>query len=544
MQCSWCRRFFTQPFLCPHGRLHSSCFFFDKLSEEERDKLLNDEKWWWRIVDLVRWTENNGVIKKCTRCGALNPNPEKLTCWQCDHNIYDQCPNCGLPTLHFDLDINLWRCSNAKCYGKKFTFEKERARYKQYKRAEEYAPQGVANNKCPECGHNLRFDSAMLLWRCPNPRCRRIYTYEELCKARRGKPGSYPSGFQSRDTYTSKYYDERRIPYTPPRRKSRKIPKIIGITLASILAIVIVIIAAPFSPPARTKEALSIRETLCGNANNVEIFYNEQPPYAKTSFGERIHLTNSKNAKDPTWQQLVSFITTDKTDSKDYSLFSFPCGAFAEEVHNNAEALGIRAAWVVVDFQDGGELHALNAFHTTDKGIVFVDCTSSYRADIVYPMIYDTATGESREYKPERLPTYDTIAYVVIGKEYGQITLDRAELSSYDFYEDYMQDWVNFETRVDQYNERVAEYSRKVAEYEGRASEYISMLGGRTVIYDESEYRKLKKMYDELEDERMELEAEKMELEEILDSLEFQREILGEYSWKPLGTISHIEIYW
>jgi len=189
MQCSWCRRFFTQPFLCPDRKLHSGCFFFKKLSEDERDRFLNDERWWWRIVDLVRQAENNGVIKKCTKCGALNPNPEKFTCWQCGHNIYDRCPNCDLPTLHFDLDDNYWKCANAKCYGKKFTFEKERARYKQYKRAEEYASQGVASNKCPECGHNLRFDAAMLLWRCPNPRCRRIYTYEELCKARRGKPG-------------------------------------------------------------------------------------------------------------------------------------------------------------------------------------------------------------------------------------------------------------------------------------------------------------------------------------------------------------------
>ena len=183
MQCSWCRRFFTQPFLCPDRKLHSNCFFFDRLSEEERDRFINDEKWWWRVIDLVRWVENNGVIKKCTHCGALNPNPEKLTCWNCGHNIYDRCANCGLPTLYFDLDSNLWRCSNAKCYGKRFDFEKERVRY---------TPQGVVSNKCPECGRNLRFDSAMLFWRCTNPKCCRIYTYEELRKARREKPGQKP----------------------------------------------------------------------------------------------------------------------------------------------------------------------------------------------------------------------------------------------------------------------------------------------------------------------------------------------------------------
>jgi len=613
MQCSWCRRFFTQPFLCPYRlQLHSSCFFFDRLSEEERDRFLNDERWWWRIVDLVRQTENNGVIKKCVHCGALNPNPEKVTCWNCGHNIYDRCPNCGLPTLYFDLDINLWRCANAKCFGKKFDFERDSARYKRYKQAEEYTPQDVVSNKCPECGHRLRFDTAMQFWRCTNPKHKRIYTYEELCRARTGEPVSYRSSFQSRDTYTSKYYSENWTPYEPRRKKSRKAPKIIGITLAFILAIIILIAVDPFSPslsvspsspcfmvdnglnpPAETleikgsrgavtwlatdnaqwlnldpvdgstdgellitlsadisglypgeyaatvtisapdarntpiklpvslvitetKETLAIRETLGGNTGNVKMLYNEQPPYAKTFGGERIYLINNKNANDPTWQQLVSFLTTDKTDGNDYSLFSFPCGAFAEEVHNNAEALGIRAAWVAVDFQDGGELHALNAFHTTDKGIVFVDCTSSYRSDIVYPMISDPATGESREYKPERLPTCDKVAYVVIGKEYGLITLDKAELPSYDFYEDYVQEW--------------QDYERGVKEYNKRANEYISMLGGRTVIYNHSEYRKLKRMHDELEKERVELES--------------QREILGDYGWEPLGVVSHVEIYW
>jgi ribosomal protein L37AE/L43A len=185
MQCSWCKRFFTQPFLCPYRlQLHSSCFYFNGLSAEERRKLLDDDKWWWRIIDLVRRTENNGVIKKCVHCGALNPNPEQIICWNCGHNIYDRCPSCGLPTLYFDLNTNYWRCSNNYCSGKKFIFEVKEAIYKQYERAKEYAPEGVASNKCPQCGHKLRFDSTMLFWRCTNPKCKKIYTYDELQKTR------------------------------------------------------------------------------------------------------------------------------------------------------------------------------------------------------------------------------------------------------------------------------------------------------------------------------------------------------------------------
>lgn len=263
-----------------------------------------------------------------------------------------------------------------------------------------------------------------------------------------------------------------------------------------------------------------IRETVGGN---VDIYYGKQPPYGKIFGGEQIYLTNNENATDPTWQQLISYLVADKTDSNDYSLFSFPCGAFAEEVHNNAEALGIRAAWVAVDFQGDGEVHALNAFHTTDRGIVFVDCTSSYRSDIPYPMIFDPTTGETKEYEPERLPTYDKIAYVVVGKKYGVITLDKAGSSSYSFYEGYVQDLESYERGVNEYNKRVGEYNK-------RAGEYISMLGGRSVISNKSEYRKLKRMHDELEEERVELES--------------QREILGGYRWEPLGITSHVEIYW
>ncbi len=601
MQCSWCRRFFTQPFLCPPRRLHSSCFFCEKLSEEERDKFLDDEKWWWRIVDLVRWTENNGVIKKCVQCGALNPNPEKLTCWQCGHNIYDRCPNCGLPTLYFDLNTNFWRCSNAKCFGKKFTFEKERARYsKEYGPGQEYTPQDVVSNKCPQCGHNLRFDSTMLLWRCTNPKCKRLYTYDELRKARVGRSTSYRSGFQSRDTYTSKYYNESWTPYTPPRRRSRKILKIIGITLASILAIVI--IAAPFSPsvsispsnvcftvenglnppiqileigssrgavtwsatddaqwlslaptsgstdrvgtiitlsadisgmypgeytatvaisapdarntplevPAslvitETKETLAIKKAASASTDDVEIYYNTQPLYSEGLAGGQVNLVNNDSASDPTWQELVRFIESDDSDAHTYIPSVYMCGSFAETLHNNAEQAGIRVAWVAVDLA-GSEPHALNAFNTVDQGIVFVDCTGG-GFEVNVPSLEDSYGYDI---------DYDKIAYVEIGKEYGLVSLDKAESATYSFYERYMREFEDYLRRVNEYNERT--------------EEYIKALGGRTVIYDESEYRKLKRMYDELEEERVELEI--------------QREILGDYSWEPLGITSHVEIYW
>jgi hypothetical protein len=240
-----------------------------------------------------------------------------------------------------------------------------------------------------------------------------------------------------------------------------------------------------------------------------------QPPYAKT-FGQQIHLVNNWDASDPTWQQLVSFLNADKTDSKDYSLFSFACGAFAEEVHNNAEAAGIRSAWAAVDFEDNSDGHALNAFKTTDKGLVYVDCTSSYRSDIKYPPVLDVGTGQVIEWKPERLPSHDKIAYVAIGTEYGQITLDKATSPEYVFYTAYMQRYNGYEQEVNAYN--------------ARAEVYMRLLGGRVFIYDQAEYARLKTMHDELENERV-------RLENIGGTF-------GAYQWEPLGIVENIKIYW
>ena len=139
-QCSWCQKFFTRPLLCiQRAQLHSSCFFFEGLPEDERGRLLDDEKWWWQIIDAIRQTENNGVIKKCVGCGALNPNPDKLKCWKCGRDIDDRCPSCGLPTLYFDLEAGCWKCANNYCSGKMFTFEREKKRRVQRRQIEGHA---------------------------------------------------------------------------------------------------------------------------------------------------------------------------------------------------------------------------------------------------------------------------------------------------------------------------------------------------------------------------------------------------------------------
>jgi hypothetical protein len=87
-----------------------------------------------------------------------------------------------------------------------------------------------------------------------------------------------------------------------------------------------------------------------------------------------ITLIHNSKAIDPTYNQMVDFIRRDSTDEHPYIPGSFTCGDFAEMVQNNAEKAGYKCAWVSINLEDGKK-HACNAFNTTDRGIVFIDCT-------------------------------------------------------------------------------------------------------------------------------------------------------------------------
>lgn len=168
-QCSWCRKFYTQPFLCPYSRLQSSCISFDRLGNEERGQLLGDKKWWWRMADMIQQVQERGIMAKCRECGALNPNPQKAVCWHCGRNTLC-CPHCReAPILRYDIERDFWKCPNAGC-GKKFALRPK-------KRVVEPT---LSQEICPNCGKNLYYDAELLLWRCSNRNCRHIYTYQDL----------------------------------------------------------------------------------------------------------------------------------------------------------------------------------------------------------------------------------------------------------------------------------------------------------------------------------------------------------------------------
>ncbi len=289
--------------------------------------------------------------------------------------------------------------------------------------------------------------------------------------------------------------------------------------------------------------------------DGVSIYYRTQPPYYGASPAEPVNLNNNEAARNPTWQELVSFLELDDTDKGAYGFGLQVCADFANELHDNAEKASIKAAWVAIEFEGDSEGHAFNAFETTDRGLIFVDCTGLVPTDTVPLTSVDT---DGTAYKPPPSTHKDRIAYVEVGREYGLIYFEYALSPEYGFYEGYQKEYDNIDAWLEEYNQAVTELNQKVEMHNNKAKsysifveEYKLKLGGRKVIEDPDEYAELSRIHNELEKMRLELELEKTELDkegiqfiEEREDLKEERNRLGWYSIEPLGIVSSVEIYW
>ena len=198
--------------------------------------------------------------------------------------------------------------------------------------------------------------------------------------------------------------------------------------------------------------------------------------------GEPVALQENAVAEDPSWEELKEFLRHDDTDEQLYMPGLFVCADFANMLHDRAESLGIRAAYVSVDFVDGPG-HAMNAFDTIDKGRVYIDCTG--------PGLNVAVSGELLG--SHDIPvSYDKVAYIASGQEYGLISLDQVYNFEYDFYERWTQDWEDYHTKVELYNQT----------------------------------------------------SDPEEQEALLWELELLQLSLGDYRWEPLGTVERFYVHW
>ena len=103
--------------------------------------------------------------------------------------------------------------------------------------------------------------------------------------------------------------------------------------------------------------------------------------------------------RNPTHKEMRGFLARDTTDANLYVPGEYVCFEFATELNNNAEANGIRAAYVRIRFKEWA--HALVAFETVDRGLIFIEPQSDREVELVigepYPW-YQVGARRTRGY--------------------------------------------------------------------------------------------------------------------------------------------------
>ncbi len=82
--------------------------------------------------------------------------------------------------------------------------------------------------------------------------------------------------------------------------------------------------------------------------------------------------TSELTPKNPTYQEMKTFLAQDPTNQNSYVENKYVCVDFAATVNNNAETKGIRCAVVDIFYPDGYG-HTIVAFDTTDRGLIYVE---------------------------------------------------------------------------------------------------------------------------------------------------------------------------
>jgi len=86
--------------------------------------------------------------------------------------------------------------------------------------------------------------------------------------------------------------------------------------------------------------------------------------------------------RDPSYRQVMEFLDRDGTSGQEYMESAYTCVDFAADMKANAAREGIRCAYVIIEFRGGGG-HAIVAFDTTDRGLVFVEPQFDWEVDLV-----------------------------------------------------------------------------------------------------------------------------------------------------------------
>lgn len=132
------------------------------------------------------------------------------------------------------------------------------------------------------------------------------------------------------------------------------------------------------------------------------IYSRETPFTSHISPTGRVFLLDNPKARDVSYQELLDFLREDPTDQLKYVRNEFSCSDFSEILQHNAEKKGIQCAWVYVDLLGIAD-HSVNAFQTTDRGLIFVDDSGASEDPHPFNMDKTVVLEKGRDYCPESL---------------------------------------------------------------------------------------------------------------------------------------------
>jgi len=87
-------------------------------------------------------------------------------------------------------------------------------------------------------------------------------------------------------------------------------------------------------------------------------------------------LEDKVQLRDPTYQEVKTFIESDQANRNTWQYGVYNCCDFTADVITNAQKVGLRcgAVWVQLENTVADDyLHALVAFNTTDRDVIFIE---------------------------------------------------------------------------------------------------------------------------------------------------------------------------
>lgn len=86
-----------------------------------------------------------------------------------------------------------------------------------------------------------------------------------------------------------------------------------------------------------------------------------------------VSVNQSVTLKNPTFQELRNFVLNDPTHNHPFITNDYECRNFATDMINNAFRQGWLAGFVLICYSPAYGQHAVVAFNTTDRGLIYIE---------------------------------------------------------------------------------------------------------------------------------------------------------------------------